>query len=231
MRVEEVLDQLRKMGTAQNVKIYRRHGAGQNLFGVSFANLKQLKRQLKVNHALAEALWRTGNVDAMTLATMIADPQRLTATAADAWLKDISYYLLADLLGGLVARSPLALSKFKKWSKSKQELTRQAGYAILSMMLRARPEEAPDALCEQALTDIEQQIHRSPNRARHAMNQTLIAIGIAKPKLRHRAIAAARRIGPVEVDHGETSCQTPDAEAYINKAVRRNSPRRAKAGC
>ena len=31
--------------------------------------------------------------------------------------------------------------------------------------------------------------------------------------------AAARRIGTVEVDHGETGCKTPDAEPYIKKTL------------
>ena len=60
------------------------------------------------------------------------------------------------------------------------------------------------------------------------MNLALIAIGIYKPTLRKQAIAAARRIGKVEVDHGETSCKTPDAESYIVKAAARNARPRAK---
>ena len=51
------------------------------------------------------------------------------------------------------------------------------------------------------------------------MNQALISIGLRSPSLRKAAVAAAGRIGKVEVDHGETSCQTPDAAAYIAKAA------------
>jgi hypothetical protein len=39
-----------------------------------------------------------------------------------------------------------------------------------------------------------------------------------KASLEKPAIAAAKQIGKVEVDHGETSCQIPDAIAYIQKA-------------
>ena len=53
------------------------------------------------------------------------------------------------------------------------------------------------------------------------MNMALVSIGITRPALRNRAIAAARRIGQVEVDHGQTGCKTPDAEAYILKAAAR----------
>lgn len=39
------------------------------------------------------------------------------------------------------------------------------------------------------------------------------------PKLEKIAIAAAVRIGPVEVDHGETACKAPEAVSYIEKTV------------
>ena len=54
--VAGTLKELETLGTAQNRKIYRRHGAGGNLFGVSFANLNALKKGLKTDHALALAL-------------------------------------------------------------------------------------------------------------------------------------------------------------------------------
>ena len=50
------------------------------------------------------------------------------------------------------------------------------------------------------------------------MNGALIAIGLRSPALRKKAVAAARRIGKVDVDHGETGCKTPDADSYIEKA-------------
>ena len=53
------------------------------------------------------------------------------------------------------------------------------------------------------------------------MNGELISIGAFKPALRKRAIEAAKRIGKVEVDHGETSCKTPDEAPYIEKASKR----------
>jgi hypothetical protein len=46
----------------------------------------------------------------------------------------------------------------------------------------------------------------------------LIAIGIRNSALEKKALAAARQIGKVAVDHGETGCKTPDATAYIQKA-------------
>jgi hypothetical protein len=53
------------------------------------------------------------------------------------------------------------------------------------------------------------------------MNNALIAIGMRNDALRERALAAARAIGKVVVDHGETGCVTPDAASYIKKAADR----------
>lgn len=50
------------------------------------------------------------------------------------------------------------------------------------------------------------------------MNGALISIGVFKPSFRDKAIDAAKRIGKVEIDHGETTCKTPDAVLYIEKA-------------
>ena len=50
------------------------------------------------------------------------------------------------------------------------------------------------------------------------MNGALISIGCRDAATRKVALIAAKRIGPVSVDHGDTACETPDAGAYIEKA-------------
>jgi len=225
MTLTETMAELKKLGTAQNVKVYKRHGAGENLFGVSFANLNALKKRIKVDHDLAEKLWQTGNSDARSLAIMIADADRVTVAWAEKWLKDIDYYLFSDLLAGLVARSRAAEAATRKWMQSKKVYVRYCGYVTLCCRLRDAGESVPDDLCDRALGTIEAEIHKSANRARHGMNMALIAIGIYRPSLRAKAVAAAKRIGKVEVDHGETGCKTPDAVQYIEHAITRKKPR------
>jgi 3-methyladenine DNA glycosylase AlkD len=224
-RTREILAELEKLGTAQNVKVYRRHGAGDNVYGVSFANLGKLQKRLNLDHELALELWDSGNADARTLAVMIADPELLKASTANAWVRETDYYVLADALGKLVASSPFALKKLEQWTNARKEFVQQAGYVLLAVLL-VRDEPLDDALCRQFLKTIEAAIHTAPNRAKHSMNMTLIAIGIYRPKLTKAAIAAAKRIGKVDVDHGETACKTPDAIPYIEKALARKKPNR-----
>jgi hypothetical protein len=97
----------------------------------------------------------------------------------------------------------------------------EMGDGVLGARVKADPDSIGDADAAQILATIEKEIHRSADWARYAMNGALIAIGIYKPAVRASAIAAAKRIGKVEVDHGETNCKTPDAAPYIEKAVKR----------
>ena len=53
------------------------------------------------------------------------------------------------------------------------------------------------------------------------MNSVLIAIGARNAALEKKALAAAKKIGLVEIDHGKTGCRTPDAATYILKARQR----------
>lgn len=217
---KKVMATLKRMGTAQNVKVYRRHGAGDNVYGVSWANLTKLKKQIRTDQALAERLWETGNADARILAVMVADPGAVSPKLLTSWLNDVRFYGLADLIAALAARTRFASELMARWRDSPREFVQQSGYSIVCGLFREGA-ELSDPECGKILARVEKDIHQAPNRARHAMNMALIAVGIYKPDLRDQAIAAARRIGKVEVDHGETGCKTPEAEATIRRAAER----------
>ncbi len=221
MDFKTAMSELEKAGTAQNVKVYTKHGAGGDMFGVSFANLRTLAKKIKNDQELAEQLWNTANVDAQSLAAMIADPERMKQKTLESWVGDTSYYVIADLLGSLTAKTPYAFKAMKKFCAQSREYVRQVGYAALSSMLVAGHDDISDDDCRTYLSVIESEIHSSPNRAKHAMNMTLTAIGIFRASLTDAALETAARIGKVTVDHGDTSCKTPDAAAYIRKALKR----------
>ena len=226
MTLQEAMKTLGSMGTGQNRKVYARHGAGDRSFGVSFANIGKLTRTIGTDHALASQLWATGNADARTLATMVADPKQATSEDLDVWVNDIQYYPLADLLARyVVSKSPFARKKMEQWTKSKQDYVGQAGWDVLAI-LAMNDSGIADSYFERTLSAIEKRIPRAPNRTRHAMNNALIAIGMRTPALRKLALAAAGRIGKVHVDHGETNCKTPDAASYIRKAAARQGKRK-----
>ncbi len=85
------------------------------------------------------------------------------------------------------------------------------------------PDAINDTECIRILKEVEAEIHRSPNSARSAMVMSVISIGICKIDLSEAAIAAGERIGDVEIDHGQTNCQTPAIVPSVQQALKRSS--------
>jgi 3-methyladenine DNA glycosylase AlkD len=225
MNLQETLDALKSVGKEQTRKTYRRHGAGEDCYGVSTPDLTSLQKKIRQDHALAGELWASGNYEARILATMIADPKKLDGATLDAWAANLGNYIETGYLAGLAAKSPVAREAMERWIESPDELTASAGWIVLSHFIAEGG--LSDAEAEEALARIERDLHGSQNRVRHQMNGALISIGGRRPALQKKALAAAGRIGKVEVDHGETGCKTPDAASYIRKMAERSS---GKAG-
>ena len=228
MTKTEVMKELRANGTAQNRKVYRQHGIRGELFGVSYAALGKLQKKIKVDQSLAEQLWATGNLDARGLATMIADPSKISVGTLNAWAKDVDNRGLAAALSNVAAAAPSAKGRMEKWTLSKDEMIGCAGWHTLASIAR-QDNGLRDAYFTKYLETIESKIHTSKNWAKYAMNNALINIGVRNPALEKKAIAVAKRVGRVEVDHGVTGCQTPDAAAYIKKTVAHQKKKANKA--
>ncbi len=216
MDFEDIMQELKSLGTKQNRKVYAKHGVIDNFFGVSFTHLRNLAKRIKANHQLARELWATGNHDARNLATMIADPNSILEAEIDLWIQDLRDYVLTDSFAHLVSKTRFHRTKMELWTNSDNEWIGRAGWQLLAL-LAMNNTELPDSYFENYLKIIEQKIHLSKNRTRYSMNAAMIAIGIRNPELKHKAIESTQKIGKVEVDHGDTSCKTPIASEYIEK--------------
>lgn len=211
-----VLERLREMGTEQNRKVYPRHGLGNNVLGVSFANIGKLRKAIKKDQAIADELWETGIFEPQTLACMVADAAAFNEAKVERWAREASSHGVADEVAKQIAvKTPWALTLARKWIASHNPLLQRAGWT--SYALLAMSDEIPDKELASAIEVIEHDIHHSENRTKEGMNNALIAIGGSRATLRNAAVAAAERIGKVEVDHGQTNCKTPFAVPYIEK--------------
>lgn len=228
MTEKEVLEELKALGTAQNRKIYRRHGADETVYGVSFANLRKMHKRIKVDHALALKLWATGQLEARLIASMIADPKLTDEALLDAWAEDLNSGMVAGEFVELVSKTPFARAKMEQWSDSEGEWIGRAGWQLL-VHLAMKDERLSDDFFESYLQIIEKDIHSRKNMVRDAMNSVLIAIGIRNSNLEKLALSVAGKIGVVNVDHGETSCKTPDAAEYIRKTLNRRRQKSKKS--
>jgi len=224
LNFKDVFHTIEEMGTAQNRKIYARHGVGEQMFGVSFGDLKTLKKQVKEDHEIARQLWDTGNHDARNFATMIADPKLVDDALVNTWVRDLDNYIITDSFVGLVGKTSLSKEKAIEWISSEVEYVGRAGWHLLGRLAQT-DQSLPDDFFHPYLKIIEKDIHQRLNRTRQAMNNALIAIGIRNPALMEKALIIADKIGEIDVDHGETSCKTNFAPEYIHRTVERKKSR------
>lgn len=215
MHLPEVVRTLEQAGSAQTRKTYARHGIGPNMYGVSYAFLNAFAKKIKRDQPLAEALWKTGNHDCQALALKITDPEKIKKSTLVTWGKTASRH--CGELAKVIVETPWAVELSSKWCAAKDPDQQQTGWNVIACLAIEDQDPQLDELFATCLTVIEHNLHEAENFTRYAMNNALIAIGGRNAKLKKLALAAAKKIGKVEVDHGDTSCKTPDAAAYIAK--------------
>lgn len=215
MLLTEVLAQLEAAGSEQTRKTYARHGIRGECFGVSYAVLGQLRKKIKVDDSLALELWASGIHDARILACMVMDTNKITRERLDAMVDVIDNYALAGELGDLIARSPLLMDVHNTWRFDAGEWRSAIGWRMVSA-LASKGNVSLDA-GRAYLSEIEAGVASAPNRTRLAMNSALIALGGHNVCLYEDVVACSGRIGPIQVDHGDTGCKTPDPVVYMQK--------------
>lgn len=216
MTLAEAMAALEKVGDAQTRKTWTRHGAPEPMFGVKFGDLAKIVKRIGVDHDLALELWETGNTDARTLALKVADPARTTAALLDRWIAESSWRFHGTYIAMLASETAKPRQIADRWLAKKPGNARNAGWEIVGQ-IALRDVETPDSWFSARVSEIERGIDTAPNWERYTMNQTLIALGGRDASFRRAALAAAKKIGTVDVDHGDTSCKTPEAVPYVEK--------------
>lgn len=217
--VEQVMSELKKKGTAQTRKTFGRHGAPENMFGVKVADLKVIAKKIKGNQELTLKLYDTGNSDAMYLAGLVADGSQMSNTQLNDWAKKAPWYMISEYtVPGVAAENSNARDLAMKWIKSKKENIASSGWTTYAGIMATRPDDELDlAEIKHLLNHVQQNINQVPNRVRYTMNGFVIAVGAYVKPLLKQAKAAAKKIGEVRVDMGNTACKVPFATEYIAK--------------
>jgi 3-methyladenine DNA glycosylase AlkD len=216
----EVMQQLEKMGSEQQRKTYARHGCTLPMFGVKIADLKTIVKKVKHDTALAKELYRTGNGDAMYLAGLIANGDEMSRKELDEWAAKANWGMISGYTVPWVAsENPQGWEAAMKWIDSREEKIQVSGWNTLSAIVAIREDADLDlATVEKLLDRVEKEIATAPNDTRYAMNSFIISVGSYVKPLTKKALAAADKIGSVEV-HLPGACELPAAAPYIKKVI------------
>lgn len=225
MTVSEIMAELKTYGNENIKKIFLKHGVKEPFYGVKVEHLKVIQKKIKKDYQLALELFKTGNADAMYLAGLIADDEKMSIKDLQTWVKaavsnNISEYTVPWVAAGSKHGFELAL----QWIDAKEEYIAAAGWSTLSGWVALKDDSDLDlSTIKKLLKRIEKNIHQSKNRERYTMNGFIISVGTYVTSLSNEAIATANKIGSVTVDMNGTACKIPDAKSYVEKCIAKGS--------
>jgi len=219
--VSSILAQLKSKGIEQTLKVYSKHGIDpMRAYGVKVADLKVIAKPIRGQQALACDLLSTGNMDAMYLGGMIADGAKVSANQLEAWaesaagLRMISEYTIPWLALEHPEGRKLAL----RWMDSGKTHLAASGWCTYSGLVAIKPDSELDLAEVQRLMDrVVKEVATGPDRVRFCMNMFVITVGCYLMPLHEKAKVAARKLGTIKVDVGDTDCKVPVATEYIEK--------------
>jgi 3-methyladenine DNA glycosylase AlkD len=214
--VEEILTDLEGMADPRAVVIWQRMGLETTHYlGVGLTKINNYSKSVGKSQEVAEALWKTGIHDARLLATFIAEPKKISAELAEEWMNTAAFWDLSDkICTNVIAKTSFGPEKMRAWTAAENpEFKRRSGFMLLARI--APTGKIDEEELSAYLQMIEREVTGERNWVKEAMNWALICIGGVDAALHTEALTIARRLGPIDVDYGDSSCKSPDAVTHL----------------
>jgi 3-methyladenine DNA glycosylase AlkD len=198
--VQSVLATLKRMGNSRfRAEMEPRYGiVTKDAFGVRMNEMQSVAKQLGRHHALALALWKTGNYEARTVAAFVAEPERVTPALMDRWCRDFDNWAICDTVCfKLFDQLPHAFGRVEAWAKRNDEFQKRAAFALLAS-LALHNEDAGDQVFKDLLPLIEAAATDERNFVKKGVSWALRAIGGRSAALKSAATTLARKLAASE---------------------------------
>lgn len=162
--------------------------------GVPMRKMKQLGKQLGIDHDLAAGLWSTGWYEARIVASMVDDPEAVTSEQMDSWVEEFDNWAIVDTVCfNLFDRTSHAWDKVQQWADRDEEFVKRTAFALL-WSLAAHDADAPDTHFLRGLELIERESADGRPLVDKAIGMALRAIGKRRRGLRPVALELAERL-------------------------------------
>ena len=202
MTLQNIMAELKTNGNEGIKKILLKHGVKEPFFGVKVEYLKIIQKKIKKDYKLSKELYATGNADAMYLAGLIADENKMTKKDLSTWISQaLSTNISEYTVPWIAAESNFGYELAMEWIDAKKEFSAAAGWSTLSSLVAIKPDNELDIQSLKALLKrVETNIHKADDRVRSKMNTFIIAVGSYVISLTDLAISTAKKIGNVTVN-------------------------------
>jgi 3-methyladenine DNA glycosylase AlkD len=195
-KLNHILDQLYALADESQLPGMARFGieTGTGRLGISIPHLRKIAKTTGKDHELALALWNAGIPEARILASMVADPNQVTSSQMNAWVRDFDSWDICDqVCGNLFDKTPFAWEKIGEWAAEESEFVRRAGYVMIAF-LAWHDKGAPDQAFTALFPVIKAGASDPRNFVRKAVNWAVRNIGKRNLALNKAAITLSEEI-------------------------------------
>ena len=195
MTSDQIIANLNQHANAQAVESMARFGIRPaQALGISIPTLRKMAKDIGRNQALAIALWASGIHEARILASMIAEPQLVSAELMEEWVNDFDVWDVCDqVYGNLFDKTLYAYQKATEWCQQEKEFVRRAGFVMMAE-LAVHDKQAQDEAFVQFFPLIKRYADDERNFVKKAVNWALRQIGKRNSHLRILALECAYEI-------------------------------------
>ncbi len=195
MQYQEILKRLKALANPAIAAGMARFGSRpKKALGISAPNLRKLAKEIGRDHRLALRLWDSGIHEAKILASLIDEPEMVTAAQMERWVKDFDSWDVCDACCcNLFDKTPVAYQKAAAWSRRKEEFVKRAGFALVAY-LAVHDKKAKDEVFIRFLPIIKRESRDERNFVKKAVNWALRQIGKRNTALNRLAIQTAKEI-------------------------------------
>jgi 3-methyladenine DNA glycosylase AlkD len=219
MTVSQVLSELKSMTNEKMIALNKKHGAGNNQFGVKMGDIRILANKIKSDHELALELWKTGNIEARLLAMLIIKPKLLSVKQLEDMATSIDFAQVADWFNSYIVKEHPAKDEFReKWMNSTNKWVARSGWSLMAGKITR---DAADLDLSKILDRIQTEMPGALPEVQWTMNFALAQTGINHPKYRKRAIDIGEKLGIYRDYPVSKGCTSPFAPIWITEMVSR----------
>lgn len=219
MTLEQAMESLSSNGQASVRDLNCRNGVTGAQFGVKLGDIRAIAKAIKVDHDLGMGLWRTGNLDAMLLATLVLRSRLVAPDQLEGMVVSSDCSQLADwLMANVVRKHPDKEALRARWMQAEDPMLARAGWSLTTDRVARQPEGLD---VEHLLDRIDREMGAAPPQAQWTMNFCLGEIGIRFAEHRERAIAIGERLGLYRDWPASKGCVPPYVPTWVREMVSR----------
>ena len=199
MDYDEIIEFIRSSGHPKNVAGMARYGINpKNNYGVSITRIREIAKEVGVDHKLAVRLWDSGIHDARLMAPLVAEPEKANSAQIEKWVSQIDSWDICDnLCGGFFQGIDDPYGHAEAWCRRDEEFVKRAGFVLVAR-LAVKDKKADDARFEYYFPLIVSEAVDERNMVKKGVNWALRQIGKRNMVLNRKAIELALKIDKLD---------------------------------